>query len=135
MSAATNRLELELLDHFFSNGNTPAAYTPDTLFLALATAVSDAEAGSFTEVTGGSYARQALAGKFGTVASSGAISNDANIQFPTATGDYGTVTHIVIMDALTSGNALIVQQLASPKVVETGDTFVVNSGNLTVSLA
>ena len=131
MSAATNYLELELLDHLFSVGT----YTPGTLYLALATAVSDAEAGSFTEVSGGSYARQSLSGKFGTAAASGAISNDANIQFPTATGDYGTVTHIVVMDALTGGNALIVQALTSSKTVETGDTFVVNSGNLTVNLA
>ena len=130
MSAATNYLELELLDHLFSVGT----YTPGTLYLALATAVSDAEAGSFTEVTGGSYARQSLSGKFGTAAASGSISNDANIQFPTATDDYGTVTHIVVMDALTGGNALIVQALTSSKTVENGDTFVVNTGNLTVNL-
>ena len=132
MSAATNYLELEILDHLFSVGT----YTPGTLYLALATAVSDAEAGTFTEVTtvGTAYARQSLSGKFGTAAASGSISNDANIQFPTATADYGTVTHIVVMDALTGGNALIVQALTSSKTVENGDTFVVNTGNLTVNL-
>lgn len=136
MSAATNTLELKLLDHFFSNGNTPGAYTPDTLYLALATNATtpDVEAGTFTEVSGGSYARQSLAAKFGTAAASGSISNDANIQFPTATADYGVVTHIVVMDALTGGNALIIQALTSNKTVENGDTFVVNTGNLTVNL-
>jgi len=132
--AATNYLELKLLDHLVGN----ATYTPGTLYLALATAVADAEAGTFTEVTdtGTAYARQSLASSNWATAASGSVTTSANIQFPTATADYGTVTHIVVTDSATheGGNPLIIQALTSSKTVEDGDTFVVNTGNLTINL-
>lgn len=134
MSSATNYLENAVLDHIVGN----ATYTPGTLYLALATAVSDAEAGTFTEVseTGTAYARQSLASSNWASAASGSVTTSANVQFPTATANYGTVTHVVITDSATygGGNALIVQALTSSKTVENGDTFVVNTGNLTVNL-
>lgn len=132
MSAATNYLENKLLDHFLGQGTRD--YTSPTLYLALATAVSDVEAGTFTEVTtsGTAYARQTFTM---AAASGGSSSSDANIQFPTATANYGAdVVAIAIMDASTGGNALVIQNLASAKTVESGDTFVVNTGNLTVNL-
>lgn len=134
MSSATNYLENAVLDHIVGN----ATYTPGTLYLALATAVSDAEAGTFTEVTdtGTAYARQSLAAANWASASGGSVTTSANVQFPTATANYGTVTHVVITDSATygGGNALIIQALTSSKTVENGDTFVVNTGNLTVNL-
>ncbi len=134
MSSATNYLENAVLDHIVGN----ATYTPGTLYLALATAVSDAEAGTFTEVseTGTAYARQSLASSNWASAASGSVTTSANIQFPTATANYGDVSHVVITDSATygGGNALIIQALTSTKTVENGDTFVVNTGNLTVNL-
>jgi len=137
MSSATNVLELKLLDHLVGN----ATYTPGTLYLALATAVADPEAGTFTEVTntGTAYARQSLAASNWAGAASGSVTTSANVQFPTATANYGTVTHIVIAggtgaDAQGGGDVLITQALTSSKTVETGDTFVVNTGNLTINL-
>jgi hypothetical protein len=134
MAAATNTLELKILDHLVGN----ATFTPGTLYLALATAVADIEAGTFTEVTdsGTAYVRQSLAASNWATAASGSVTTSANIQFPTATADYGTVTHIVITDnsAQGGGDALVIQELTSPKTVENGDTFVVNTGNLTINL-
>jgi len=134
MSAATNYLELKLLDHLVGN----ATYTPGTLYLALATAVADPEAGTFTEVTdsGTGYVRQSLASSNWAAAASGSVTTSGNVQFPTATANYGTVTHIAIADdsAQGGGNVLITQALTSSKTVENGDTFVVNTGNLTVNL-
>jgi hypothetical protein len=134
MSSATNYLELKLLDHLVGN----ATYTPGTLYLVLCTSVSDPEAGTITEVTdtGTAYARQSLASSNWAAAASGSVTTSANIQFPTATADYGTVTHIAIADdsAQGGGNVLITQALTSSKIVETGDTFVVNTGNLTINL-
>ena len=59
-NAASNYLELKLLQHIF----TTSGYTSPnaSLYLALATAVSDAEAGSFTEANFGSYARVRIYG-------------------------------------------------------------------------
>jgi len=138
MSDATNYLENKMLDHLVGN----ATYTPGTLYLALATAVSDAEAGTFTEVseTGTAYARQSLAAANWDAAGTttdGTVEINTNIQFPTATANYGTVTHAVITDSATygGGNALIIKSLTSSKTIETGDTAVFNSSNLSISLA
>jgi len=88
--------------------------------------------GSGTEVSGGSYART-----IATFAapSNGASSTDADVQFPQATGNWGTVTHFGIFDALTTGNLLYHGALTSSKTIETGDVFKIATGNLTVTLA
>lgn len=133
MSAATNYLELKILDDLVGN----AAYSPPaTLYLALATNATtpDVEAGTFTECTGGAYARQPVTSSEWATAASGAVSTSANVEWTTATNDWGTITHVALMEQSSGGDALIIQQLASPKTVETGDTFVINSGNFTINL-
>ena len=132
--SGTNYIENALLDHLVGN----AALTGGQLHIALATAVADAEAGTFTEVseTGTAYARQAVPASSWASASGGDCTTSANIQFPVATAGYGTVTHIVLTDSATygGGNVILIQALTSNKVVDTDDQFVVNSGNLTISL-
>jgi len=123
----TNFLETEILDHVFAG----AAYTaPSTKYLALFTAVADGEAGSVTEVTGGGYARQTVA--FTT--SGNTTSNNAAVEFPTATANYGTVTHVGVYDASSSGNLMAYASLSSSKTIETGDVFRVPSGDLDITL-
>ena len=123
----SNYLETEILDHVFAG----AAYTaPGTKYLALFTAVADGEAGSVTEVTGGGYARQTVA--FTT--SGNTTSNNAAVEFPTATANYGTVTHVGVYDASSSGNLMAYAALSSNKTIETGDVFRVPSGDLDITL-
>jgi hypothetical protein len=123
----SNYLETEILDHVFAG----AAYTaPGTKYLALFTAVADGETGSVTEVSGGGYARQSVA--FTT--SGNTTSNNAAVEFPTATGNYGTVTHVGVYDASTSGNLMAYAALSSNKTIETGDVFRVPSGDLDITL-
>ena len=123
----TNFLETEILDHVFAG----AAYTaPTTKYLALFTAVADGEAASVTEVTGGAYARQTVA--FTT--SGNTTSNNAAVEYPTATANYGTVTHVAVFDASTSGNMMAYAALSSNKTIETGDVFRVPSGDLDITL-
>jgi hypothetical protein len=123
----SNFLETEILDHVFAG----AAYTaPSTKYLALFTAVADGETGSVTEVSGGGYARQSVA--FTT--SGNTTSNNAAVEFPTATGNYGTVTHVGVYDASTSGNLMAYAALSSNKTIETGDVFCVPSGDLDITL-
>ena len=100
-NAASNYLELKLLQHIF----TTSGYTSPnaSLYLALATAVSDAEAGSFTEANFGSYARVRIYGDgstspYWTVAnSSGTVTakNTGAICFPESTTGTNTITHVV----------------------------------------
>jgi threonine dehydrogenase-like Zn-dependent dehydrogenase len=122
----TNFLETEILDHVFAG----AAYTaPSTKYLALFTG-APGETGGGTEVSGGGYARQTVA--FTT--SGNTTSNNAAVEFPTATANYGTVTHVGVYDASSSGNLMAYAALSSNKTIETGDVFRVPSGDLDITL-
>lgn len=122
----SNYLETKVLDHVF--GGT--AYTaPTTLYLALFTSNPD-EDGSGTEVSGGAYARQTVAFNI----SGNTASNTAAIEYATATASYGTVSHVGIYDALTSGNLIAYAALTSSKTIDTGDVFRVPTGDLDITL-
>ena len=140
-NAATNYLELKLLQFIFANNSgsfsTPAA----SLYVGLATAVSDAEAGSLTEATYTNYARQQVNGTSGgwTVANSGGTctaKNAANVEFPASgssvTGQ--TITHCFIADASSSGNILFVGALDASKVIGNLDIFRINTNNLSIEM-
>lgn len=140
MSALSDYLENELLDHVLNNGRSITYTPPTTLYIALFTSVGGLEnntEGSQTEISGGSYARVALNGStnYFTVAASGATSNYAEIAFTTATADWGTITHVAIMDAATSGNVLLWGALSVSKEIKSGDQFKFTAGNLDISLA
>ena len=128
MAEMSNFLENALINATLRN----TSYTsPTTTYLALYTTdPTDADTG--TEVSGGSYARQAI-----TFASpsNGVTSNSAAIEFPTATGSWGTITHIGIRDASTAGNLLYHTPLDASKAIASGDIFRISSTNLTVTLA
>jgi len=122
----SNYLETKVLDHVF--GGT--AYTaPSTLYLALFTANPN-EDGSGTEVSGGGYARQSVA----FTISGNTASNTAAVEYPTATANYGTVSHVGIYDASSSGNLIAYAALTSSKSIETGDVFRVPTGDLDITL-
>ena len=107
------------------------SYTPPTtVYLALFTS-APSDAGGGTEVSGGSYARQAVTL---SAASGGASSNSADITFPQATADWGTVTHCALMDAASSGNMLMWTPLDASKTINNGDTFKINSGDLDITV-
>ena len=134
MSAASDYLEDKVLDHVL--GNT--AYTPaSSRYLALFTSDGGLESnssGSWTEISssGTAYAREAISF---SAASSGSASNSATVTFSAATANWGTITHVAVMDALTGGNVLFYGAVTTSKTIESGDTFQVSSGNLTISLA
>lgn len=122
----SNYLETKVLGHVF--GGT--AYTAaGTLYLALFT-TNPAEDGSGTEVTGGGYARQTVA----FTVTGNTASNTAAVEYPTATANYGTVTHVGVYDASTGGNLLAYAALTSSKSIETGDVFRVPTGDLDITL-
>lgn len=129
MSAASDYLENKVLDHVL--GGT--AYTQPTVYVGLWTADDGLESGTVTsEVSGGSYARQTASF---AAASSGSAATDATITFPTATASWGTITHIALMDALSGGNVLFHGAVTTSKTIDSGDTFQISSGNLTITLA
>lgn len=122
----SNYLETEVLDWAFSTGT---ATRPTSWYLALYTA-APSDTGGGTEVSGGGYARQSVT----FTVSGNTASNNAAIEFPTATASYGTVTHIGVFDASTAGNLLAYAALTTSKAIDTGDVFRVPSGDLDITL-
>jgi hypothetical protein len=105
--------------------------SPSVVYVGLYTA-DPTDAGSGTEVSGGSYARQSVT--FGAP-SNGVSTNSAAVEFPQCTSTWGTISHIGILDASTSGNLYYHTALDSSKTIETGDVFKIAIGNLSVTLA
>lgn len=108
MSDMCNYLENELVDHVLRNS---AFVSPTAVYIALLTA-DPGEAGVTTnEISGGGYARQAAT--FDAPVD-GVTQNTYDIEFPQATADWGTVSHVLLMDAATLGNPLFHKILSSP---------------------
>jgi hypothetical protein len=82
------------------------------------------------EVTGSGYAREPLMTTDWSAAVDGTIESDNAVTFPPAGASWGTVTHVGIYDALTSGNLLWWGALATPRAVSSGDTISFPVGNL-----
>ena len=147
MSNASNYTEDRTLDFWLKN-NSASSTSPSTVFLALFTSTDSTggtaenlEAGILSnEVTtsGTAYVRQSIA--FGTI-SNGSVASSGTVTYATATANYGTVTHVAIMDTNSTsdsagaGNVLFYGALTSAKTIESGDTFQLQAGSLTVSLA
>lgn len=128
MAAMSNYLENALINAVLRN----TSYTsPSVVYVGLYTS-DPTDANTGTEVSGGSYARKAVT--FGAP-SNGASSNSALIEFNQATANWGTVTHMGILDASTSGNLLFHGALTSSKTIENGDVFKFDASSLSVTLA
>ena len=144
MSAASNYLEAKVLDHVLRYSTAP--YTgAGTIYLALFTntstnAATNLEAGTLTDeisTSGTAYSRQTVTFAAATGTNPCSSATNATVTFSAATANWGTVTHVAVMDGGTagSGNVLFWGAVTTSKTIETGDTFQVTSGNLTVSLA
>jgi hypothetical protein len=128
MAEMSNFLEDALINATLRN----TTYTSvATVYVSLWTS-DPTDAGSGTEVSGGSYARTAVTF---AAPSNGVTTNSADVTFPTATGSWGVVGWIGINDAATSGNLLYHSPLDTSKTIDTGDIFKISTGNLSVTLA
>ena len=131
MAGFSDYLENKTLTHIF--GGT--AYTaPGTLYVALYTA-APSDTGGGTEVSGGSYARKSMPDMTVSGTSPTTATNGAAVEFVTATGSWGTVTHVGVFDAATSGNLMAWAALTASKAVASGDVFRFDAGDLDITLA
>jgi hypothetical protein len=127
MAEMSNYLENALINATLRN----TSYTsPAAVYVGLYT-TDPTDANTGTEVSGGSYARVAVT--MGAP-SNGVSTNSAAVTFPTATGTWGTVGWIGILDASTSGNLLYHTPLDASKSITSGDIFTIAIGNLSVTL-
>lgn len=141
MSSASNYLEEAVLD-FWLKANSGTYTAPTTVYVALFTSddstgltSENLEAGTLTNeisTAGTGYVRKAVT--FGTI-TDGVVSNSANVTFDTALTDWGTVTHVAVMDASATGNVLFYGALTTAREILTDDTFQITSTNLQITLA
>lgn len=127
MAELSNYLENKLLDHVLRNESFTS---PTTVYVGLYTS-DPGDDNSGTEVSGGSYARQILNV---TTATAGIVTSSADVTFPQATAQWGTISHIGLLDALSSGNLLMHTPLTTSRDVEVGDVLKIATGSLTASL-
>lgn len=136
MDALSNYYENIVIDHLFRN----QAFTPpSTVYVALFknSIGLEANSGVTGEVTGGDYVRKAVTL---SAASSGSTSNSSDIIYDAATADWGTITHIAIVDHIsntnfgTNVNVLAWGALSANQTVSDGDILKLLSGELTLSI-
>lgn len=128
MSEMSNYLENGLLNAVLRN----TSYTsPATVYVGLYTS-NPGEGNTGTEISGGSYARKSAT--FGSP-SDGVCTNSASVEFDQASATWGTVSHVGLLDAITSGNLLFYTDLTTSKTIESGDIFKIAAGSLSVTLA
>jgi len=124
----TDAAENKILDHI----NLVAAWTPTTPLKVALYTVTPGEAGGGTEVTGGAYARTTVTM---AAASGGVAVNSADVTFPTATANWGTVVAAAIFD--NNGTPVYIWwgPLTASKTVDLGDTFKIPAGSLSLTLS
>lgn len=130
MASMSDYLENKFWDWYLRGQSlTP----PATVYVALFTA-NPSDTGGGTEVSGGSYARVAVASSLanwagtqgaGTTSAStgtsGTTSNNGPITFPAPSANWGTVTGLGLMDASSGGNLLFYAPLTTPRAVNSTD--------------
>ena len=130
MAALSDYAEKLLLDWMMTTGS---ATRPTAWYVALFTA-APSDSGGGTEVSTGGYARQSVA--FSAASSpGGTTSNSGEVSFTASGGNYGTVTHMGIFDAASSGNLLWHGALTASKTVADGDTLTFAAGNIDLTMA
>lgn len=122
----SNTYETNVLTWTFTNG---AVTRPTAWYVGLFTS-DPGEAQGGTEVSGGGYVREAVT----FTVSGDTATNSAAIEWSAATGSWGTVTHVAIYDALTSGNQIAYAALATSKTIAVGDVLRIPINDLEVTL-
>lgn len=128
MSEFSNDLETKLINATLR----ATTYTsPAGAYIGLFT-TDPTDAGSGTEVSTGGYARQLCAFDAPT---NGVTQNTALESFTASGASWGSITHIGIFDAVTTGNLMYHTILDTARTVNDGDTLEFAIGAITVTLA
>lgn len=130
MSAISDYAEKAMLDWVLL-GATPTR--PSAIYLALFTA-APSDSGGGTEVTGFGYARQAVT--FNAASSPGGTADNSTApSFTASGGNFGTVTHLGLFDAVSGGNLLWHGALTSSRIINDGDTLTFPASSISCTLA
>lgn len=124
----TTFLDNKVLDHVLG---TTSYTAPANVYIGLFTSATNA-AGGGTECTGGSYSRKSMSFD---AAAAGAVDNPSAVEFSTATGIWGTITHTAVFDSVSGGNMLAQTALTASKAIGVGDVFRFQAGDFDVTLS
>jgi hypothetical protein len=129
----TDYLENEVLDHILGGADYAR---PATVYIALSTTQPSDNGSGFTEPGVGAYARVAVTNDATEwpAASSGSKANANAVQFPTATADWGLITHYGLFDVASGGNLLMWGDLSPSQTVYSSDIPIIGAGDIVVNL-
>lgn len=130
MAALSDYSENLLLNYLMTDGSVTR---PTAWYLALYTA-APSDSGGGTEVSGSGYTRQTIAFNAAS-GTGGTTSNSADVSFTASGGSFGTVTHVGILDAASSGNLLWHGAMTASKTIADGDTLEFSTGNVDLTIA
>ena len=123
----SNTFETHVLQYVFT---TDSVTRPTAWYVGLFTADPTDTGSGATEISGNNYSRVSA-----TFSVSGATATTtAAVEFAAATGSWGTISHIGIFDASSSGNLIAHSALSASKAIGTGDVFRIPTGDLDITL-
>mgnify|MGYP003640743748 FL=1 len=122
----SNTYETIILNFAF---NASSVTRPTSWYIGLFTS-DPGEGQGGAEVSGYGYARQSAT--FTVSGNTGTTSN--LIEYPAATGAWGTITHIAVYDALSSGVQIAHAALTTSKTIATADILRIPAGDIDITL-
>lgn len=137
MANFSNYAENKILNHLFRG----ESFTTPNMYLALFTSNAGLENNNLAsqvevDAVSSGYARVEIPSYDGfSVSTTGQTSNTQSFEFPVATLDWGTITHVALMDnpSPKSGNVIIHGSVANPRAVFSGDTLRFMPGTIIIS--
>lgn len=123
----TNSFETDVLNWGLTAGSVTR---PTAWYIGLFTSDPTDTGAAGTEVTGGSYARTAAT----FTVTGDTASNSGAVEFPAATANWGTVSHIGVFTASSGGTMLVHAILTTAKAIAIGDVFRIPTGDLDITL-
>jgi len=130
MGSFADYWENEILDHIFNKDS----YAAPVIYVGLSTADPGDDGAGLSEPSGAGYSRVQTSASDWNSAAGGTIDNASLIEFPIATGSWGTLTHFALFDAASGGHLLTHGALTQAKTIDSGDTARVAAGELNVIL-
>lgn len=126
----TNAFETQTLQYLLT---TDSLTRPTNWYIGLFTSDPTDTGSAGTEVsTGTGYARTSVT----FTVTGDTASNSAAVEFPAASGgNWGTISHIGVMDAATGGNMIVHSALDTAKAINDGDVFRIPTGDLDITAA
>ena len=102
---------------------------PTAWYIALYT-VAPTDGGGGTEISGNAYVREAAA----MSVTGDNATNTGAIEWPAATGTWGTIVAVGVFDALSAGNLIAYGNLTVSKTITSGDVFRIPAGDLDITM-